>query len=63
MSFLFQKTNVLPSATFLSFFSEWRHPSSKNISVATCNGVQIALAVGKELFYIEVNGQCLNEVR
>ena len=43
--------------------SEWRHIAVKNISVATCNGSQIALAVGKELYYIEIDGESLNEVR
>eukprot|EP00795_Rhopilema_esculentum_P011588 gene11587-21825_t len=42
--------------------SEWRHPASKNISVATCNGLQIALAVGKQLFYLEIDGESLNEI-
>ena len=45
------------------FFSEWRHPASKNISVATCNGLQIALAVGKQLYYLEIDGESLNEIR
>eukprot|EP00794_Sanderia_malayensis_P018107 gene18107-19916_t len=42
--------------------SEWRHPG-KNISVATCNGSQIALAIGKEMYYIEIDCSSLNEIR
>lgn len=57
------KWNDFVNRVFLCVFSEWKHSSSKNISVATCNGLQIALAVGKELFYIEIEGQSLNQIR
>jgi len=42
--------------------SEWKHESSRNISVATCNGLQIALAAGRELYYIEIEDQNLSEI-
>ncbi|XP_048584985.1 DNA damage-binding protein 1 [Nematostella vectensis] len=34
--------------------SEWKHPSAKNISVASCNTEQVVAAVGSELYYIEI---------
>ncbi|CAH3044667.1 unnamed protein product [Porites lobata] len=33
---------------------EWRHPSHKNISVCACNSEQLVVAVGCDLFYMEL---------
>ena len=37
-----------------SLVCEWKHPGGKNISVATCQTHQMLLAIGKEVFYIEI---------
>lgn len=34
--------------------SEWKHPSMKNISLASCNTAQVIIAVGSELFLINI---------
>ena len=41
---------------------EWKHPNGKNISIATCQRQQMVLAVGKEVFYIEVEEGNLHQV-
>ncbi|CAH3106628.1 unnamed protein product [Pocillopora meandrina] len=39
---------------------EWRHPGGKNISVCACNSGQLVLAVGCELYYLEIIAGNLN---
>ena len=56
-------TFILNLLITIFVYSEWKHASKRNISVATCNGSQIALAVGKELFCIEIETGNLKEVR
>ncbi|XP_063400808.1 DNA damage-binding protein 1-like [Mytilus trossulus] len=34
--------------------SEWKHPSMKNISLASCNISQVIIAVGSELFLLNI---------
>jgi len=42
--------------------SEWKHPSSKNISVAACNNAQMMLAIGKEIFYMQIQEANLKQI-
>ena len=42
---------------------EWQPSSGKNISVATCNCHQVVCAVGKELYYLEVQSGKVTQVR
>ena len=39
---------------FLPPCSKWEPPSGKNISTASCNSVQVIVAVGRELYYLEI---------
>ena len=34
--------------------SEWTHPEGRNISLASCNPMQAAVAAGSELHYFEI---------
>ena len=34
--------------------SKWEPPSGKNISTASCNNVQVIVAVGRDLYYLEI---------
>jgi DNA damage-binding protein 1 len=34
--------------------SEWKHPAAKNISLASCNISQVIIAVGSELFLLNI---------
>ncbi|KAL5007237.1 hypothetical protein ScPMuIL_016043 [Solemya velum] len=34
--------------------SEWKHPAGKNISLASCNTTQVVVAVGNQLYYLEI---------
>lgn len=45
------------------FCSEWKHTTEKNISVATAKNQQIVAAVGKEVFYIEIGDEKLEQIR
>ncbi|XP_064600976.1 DNA damage-binding protein 1-like [Liolophura sinensis] len=33
---------------------EWSHPDGKNISLASCNNMQVVCAVGSQVFYLEI---------
>ena len=44
-------------------FSKWEPPSNKNISTASCNSVQVIVAVGRDLYYIEIQPDSLQQVR
>ncbi|XP_015768553.1 PREDICTED: DNA damage-binding protein 1-like [Acropora digitifera] len=39
---------------------EWRHPTGKNISVCACNCEQLVVAVGCELYYLEILAGLIN---
>lgn len=41
--------------------SEWKHTSGKNISVATAQKYQLIVAVGKEVFYFEIEDENLKQ--
>ncbi|CAN0264375.1 unnamed protein product [Lampetra planeri] len=43
--------------------SEWKEPSGKNISVASCNSAQVVCAVGRMLFYLDISAGQLKQVR
>ena len=43
----------------LTVFSKFEPPDGKNISNVSCNSSQIAVAVGKDLYYIEIRGGSL----
>ena len=54
------------SPIFLStsfFHSEWHPPSACNITSATCNDCQVLVAVGRDLYYLEVRPNELVQVR
>ena len=38
-------------------------PSGKNISTASCNSVQVIVAMGRELYYLEIQPDGLKLVR
>ncbi|XP_061415888.1 DNA damage-binding protein 1 [Lethenteron reissneri] len=42
--------------------SEWKEPSGKNISVASCNSAQVVCAVGRMLFYLDISAGQLKQV-
>ena len=42
---------------------KWEPPSGKNISTASCNSVQVIVAVGRELYYLEIQPDSLKLVR
>ena len=48
---------------YLVFHSEWRHPTGKNISVCACNSEQLVVAVGCELYYLEILVGKINLIR
>ncbi|XP_038067172.1 DNA damage-binding protein 1-like [Patiria miniata] len=52
----------LVNAVTKRMVSEWRSPSSKNISVASCNTRQAVCAVGKDIFYIEIHEGELRQI-
>ncbi|XP_041365594.1 DNA damage-binding protein 1-like isoform X2 [Gigantopelta aegis] len=41
---------------------EWCHPQGKNISLASCNTTQAVIAVGSEVFYLEIVPGQIKEV-
>ena len=43
--------------------NEWLPPGGGNISVATCNGHQVVCAVGKQLYYVQINSGELKQAR
>ena len=43
--------------------SKWEPPSGKNISTASCNSVQVIVAIGRELYYLEIQPDGLKLVR
>lgn len=45
-----------------SLVYEWKHAGGRNISVVACYGQQLLLAVGKEVFYLEVRDGNLHQV-
>ena len=48
---------------YLNSCSKWEPPSGKNISTASCNSVQVIVAVGRELYYLEIQPDSLKLVR
>ncbi|XP_021371372.1 DNA damage-binding protein 1-like isoform X1 [Mizuhopecten yessoensis] len=42
--------------------SEWKHSGGKNISLASCNTAQAVVAVGSELYYLEIGQGEVKEV-
>lgn len=46
-----------------SLVSEWKEPNGKNISVASCNSNQVVVAVGRALYYLEIQPQELRQIR
>lgn len=42
---------------------EWRPPSGKNISVASCNTSQVVCAIGSEIFYLEISPGKLDQIQ
>ncbi|XP_014678579.1 PREDICTED: DNA damage-binding protein 1-like [Priapulus caudatus] len=52
----------LVSCETKALVSEWRHPATKNISVATCNSCQVMCAVGSELYYLEIYPNELKQI-
>ncbi|XP_038260543.1 LOW QUALITY PROTEIN: DNA damage-binding protein 1 [Dermochelys coriacea] len=42
--------------------SEWKEPKGKNISVASCNSSQVVVAVGRALYYLEIQPQELRQI-
>uniref|UniRef100_A0A8B9LRQ7 DNA damage-binding protein 1 n=1 Tax=Astyanax mexicanus TaxID=7994 RepID=A0A8B9LRQ7_ASTMX len=43
--------------------SEWKEPQGRNISVAACNSTQVVLAVGRVLYYLQILGGELKQIR
>jgi len=41
---------------------EWKPPDDRNVSVANCNSSQVVCAVGRDLYYIEIQSGCLKAV-
>ncbi|KAL4642168.1 DNA damage-binding protein 1 [Arapaima gigas] len=42
--------------------SEWKEPQGRNISVAACNSTQVVLAVGRVLYYLEIQAGELKQI-
>ena len=47
----------------LNCCSKWEPPSGKNISTVSCNSVQVIVAEGRELYYLEIQPDSLKLVR
>jgi len=41
---------------------EWKPPDERNISVANCNSSQVVCAIGRDLYYIEIESGSLKSV-
>ncbi|XP_033123862.1 DNA damage-binding protein 1-like [Anneissia japonica] len=52
----------LVSVESKALVAEWKAPSGKNISVASCNSVQVVCAVGSDLFYLEIYSGELKQI-
>ncbi|XP_064634746.1 DNA damage-binding protein 1-like [Lineus longissimus] len=52
----------LISASNKTMVAEWKPPSGKNISVATCNQHQIICAIGSEVHYLEIEKEKLPHI-
>ncbi|KAL5503313.1 hypothetical protein EMCRGX_G010241 [Ephydatia muelleri] len=52
----------LISEETLELICDWHPPSGRNISTAACNPTQVVVAVGSDLYYLEVKANKLNEV-
>ena len=52
----------LVTAETKKLVQEWRPPSGKNISVASCNSHQVCCAVGSDIFYLEIEATSINQV-
>ena len=53
----------LVSEASKALVDEWQPASGKNISVASCNSSQLVCAVGRDLFYLEIQAEKLHKVR
>jgi DNA damage-binding protein 1 len=42
---------------------EWHPPAYKNIAIAACNSHQVVCAVGRELFYLEIEQGAVKQIR
>nr|KAG5686069.1 hypothetical protein BaRGS_030684 [Batillaria attramentaria] len=49
-----QRSVRLVSLTGQGLLCEWTHPEGRNISLASCNTSQAAIAAGSELHYFEL---------
>ena len=52
----------LISAQTSKLVDEWKPPDDRHISVANCNSDQVACAVGRDLYYIEIQSGSLKAV-
>ncbi|ESO97964.1 hypothetical protein LOTGIDRAFT_209160 [Lottia gigantea] len=45
-----------------SLVAEWRHKEGKNISLASCNACQVVIAVGRDVYYLEIQSGQITEI-
>ncbi|XP_067655980.1 DNA damage-binding protein 1-like isoform X1 [Haliotis asinina] len=63
-----QLVQITPSSIRLiscdskTLVAEWKHPSGKNISLASCNTCQAVVAIGSELYYLKILTGDIKEV-
>lgn len=47
----------------VGLYSEWKPPSSRNISTVACNKEQIVVAIGRDVHYLEIDNGAFKDVR
>jgi len=52
----------LVSAETKKLVGDWRHPGGKNISLGSCNRGQVVVAVGSELYLLEIQKGSLQQI-